>query len=129
MAAERGFQAAAKGGAVNRRDNRFAGRFEAGDDIVQPGGGRGHVKLTDIGPGDESTAGADNHDGGHRRVGEGGPGALRQSGAYRLAEGVDGRIIDCDDGDITVVLNTDRHVVSPPPMTRRVGGGFGFPTP
>ena len=104
MAAERDLKPAAQRGSVQGRDHRFGHCLKRRDHIARTRRLWRLVELGDVGAGDESAAGAGQHDGMDRAV----VARLARSSASinpvtnAVIEGIDWWIVDHDDGDAAV---------------------------
>ena len=99
MAGERELEAAAEREAADRRDQRLLHRVLEIVDVGQVGLRARFAELADVGAAGEGLLRADQH---HRlglRVAFGALQALQDPGAQRVAEAVDRRIVQRDDGD------------------------------
>ncbi len=106
MAAQRHFQPATQGRAV---DDGNAGLAAALDDIDHLRQARRHGRLAeflDVGPGKEGAALADQHHGAHLRVRFGGLKGLQQALAQRLAQRIDRRVVSNDQRDFVAPLQS-----------------------
>ena len=99
MAGQRDLQAAAECRAVDRRDHRLGAILDPVQHSMQPGLARRLAELGDVGAGDEGPAGAMDHDRPDRRIGLRRRDAVRQALAHALAQRVDRRVVDDQDGD------------------------------
>ncbi len=112
MAGERHLEPAAERIAMDRRDHRFRAVVE--HVVGAPAGWRGGrpAELADVGAGDKAAAGADQHHGLDRWVGiaavDRTDDALRHAGRQR----VDRRVVDRDDTNIAILLETDQLAFS-----------------
>ena len=68
----------------------------------------GPAELGDVGAGDERAAVTDQHDGLDVGVGGGLGNAIADALAHVVAEGVDWRVVDDDQSDVAVGLETNR---------------------
>jgi len=105
VAAERQLEAAAEGGAVDRRGDGLCAILDRGDDVGQEGRHRRLAEFADVGAGDEAPAGAGEHGGNDAGVGLDLGDRLDEAPAHGLAQRVDRRIVDEDDGDAVLALD------------------------
>ena len=101
VAAQGQFQPPAQRGTVDRRDHGLGAGLDGVDHLRQVRVQRRLAELLDVGAGHEGGAGAGDDDGLGiviaRRLLHG----LQQAGAHRLGRGVDRRIVDDDDADVS----------------------------
>ena len=103
---QRDFQTTAQGGAVNDRDAWLAAVLDAVDDVRQARRLRRFAEFLDVRAGDKGIALADQRHGQHLGIGVGRLEGLLQALAHRLAERIHGRVIDDDQGDRAVSLQS-----------------------
>ena len=100
VAAQRHFQAAAQGGAVDGGDHQLVAAFVFADHVRQGGPGGRLAEFTDVGAGGEGAAFADHHQGFGLVVFQALAQAVDQPFAHTLTQGVDRRIVDADNTDV-----------------------------
>ena len=123
MGAQGDLQPAAKNGSVQRRDDGLFRSLDQGDDIRQEGGHRRLSEFRDVGPCNEGPPRAGQH--GNLRVvvlaelrhGRG------QPLPHRRRKGVDGWIIDVDEGDLAFPAIADGGVIGHGHVSLRVRWG------
>ena len=110
MAAERELEAAAERRAVQRRDDRLADALDRLDDLDQPGRAARLAELRDVGAGREGAPGAGEHRGLNAGVVPDPLEGLDQPGPDLVLQGIDGRVVDGDDGDLAVMGKIDARI-------------------
>ena len=111
MTAERDLEPAAQRGSMQGRDHRFGHCIQRRDHIARTRRFWRLVELGDVGAGNESAAGAGQHDRMNRRVSFGALKRVDQPRTNVDIEGIDRWIVDHDDGDAAVApcLYQTRH--------------------
>ena len=107
VAAERELEPTAERRAVEGGDNRLRASVVELDHVGERRSLGGLAELGDVGARDERATLPDEHDGLDLGVGEGLRVGVDQPLAHRLAERVDGRIVDGDDSDMATLLEQD----------------------
>ncbi len=102
MADERDLEAAAERGAVDRGDDRLRAVLDRRLDVGQRDAARRLAELTDVGPGDEGTAGADQDDRPNRGIGDRRGDGRREAVADLGRQRVDRRRVQRHDADVAV---------------------------
>ena len=115
VTAERGFQAAAERGAVDRGDDRFRRGVERIDHFMQAGRLRRLAKFGDVSPGDEGAAGTGEYDRLHLGVRDRRIDLFEDAATNCRAQRVDRRIVDRDDGDAIPMLRLHNLAHPRPP--------------
>jgi len=105
MAGERHFQTAAQGGAVDHGDARLARGLDGLDYLRQRGRLRRLAEFLDVSAGHEGAAFADEHHGAHSGIRLGLAEGPQKSVADPMAQGVDRRIVDFDQGHVALALD------------------------
>ncbi|MNF86480.1 hypothetical protein D3C84_689180 [compost metagenome] len=111
-AGQRQLQAAAQGELADGRDQGLVESGQAQQQAGQVRRGKGGVaaELADIGAGTEQAVGAEEDDGAHRGVGSGPLAGVEYGRAQGLAEGVDRRTGEADQGQVVFNLIGDQGV-------------------
>ena len=99
VAGERRLQPSSEGGAVDRGDHRLRGIVEDIDHLEEARGLERLAELGDVRPGDERTPRAGEDDSGHFGIGDRRPHGVAEPFPDVPAEGVDGGVVDGDDGN------------------------------
>ena len=107
MAAERHFEAAAEGGALDRGDDRLRRLFHGVERLDEAGRHRRLAEFADVRAGDEGAAFAGDHDGLDRVVGHRLLDAVLQALADVERQRIDGRIVDDDERGVAARLVAD----------------------
>ena len=107
MTDERGFEAAAERGAVDRGDDRLGRGFDHVEHGVEIGTARRLAEFADVGAGDEGCAIAAQHDRLDAVIGERGFEIILQPLPDVPRQGVDRGVVDDDDGDLAILLHRD----------------------
>ncbi len=100
VAGERGFAAAAEGGAVDRGDHRLAAGVQRAEEQVQGDFAGAVLGIGRVGIGDEGAAGAGQHGGAQAVVGFQLTQRFQQAQAHRPGQAVDRRMVHHDHGDV-----------------------------
>jgi len=115
MAGDGRLQSAAHHRAVERRHHRHRAVLDQAQHLVVAGRLHAGLEFAHVAAGKEGLAGAGQHDGPRGRLAaqefEGG----LEAGAHLAREGVDGRAVDRDDGDLALHRNTYKlaHCLAP----------------
>ncbi len=109
MAAEGDLEPAAERKPLDRGDDRLRAGLDLGDDIDESRRLRRFAELTNIGPGDEAAALADDDEPGDGRIGCGALDGVAQSLPHLDAQGVDRRVVDGEDCDRPLKLVGNGH--------------------
>lgn len=113
MTAQRHLQPAAKSRSVQRRNDRLGRILDTLDDRRQERLRHRLSEFPDVRPGNEGAAGAKDHRNLCRRVRLEPLDRLLEAGTNRLGQGVDGRIVDRNQGDLALERVGNRGVVGP----------------
>ena len=108
ITAQRQLEAAAQRRAMQRRHDRLAAVFDGLDHGGQLRFGQGLAELAQVGARDEGAAGADEHGTLQAVIGLDGRDGGHQAFTHGRRTGIDGRVVDDDDGDVAVAL--EAHV-------------------
>ena len=128
VAGKRGLEAPAERGAVDRGHHRLRRVVERVDHLEETRGLQRLVELGDIRPGDEGPACAGEDDGGHRRVLAHLLHGVADALAHVPAEGVDGGIVDGDDGNAVAHFKLNGIRIGGHEGSRAVSLGGSAPT-
>jgi hypothetical protein len=107
VAGQRHLQAAAQGRAVDSGHHGLRRPFDEIEHLVEPGLAGWFAELGDISARDERATGAGDHDGADGSVGHRLLEPVAQPQPHAVAERVDGRVVDDEDGNAAAPVEVD----------------------
>ena len=128
VAGKRGFEPAPERGAVNRGDHRLRRVVEHVDHLEEARGLERLVEFGDVRAGDERATRAGEHDAAHVPVGDRLAHGVADPLPHVPAQGVDGGIVDGDDGDAVTNFELNRVRLCGHEGSRAVPNGGSAPT-